>query len=141
MWKIIKKFILPGVILIALGIFLFVKFYIFKKADVSVASKKPDIEMVAGDLVKGFETDEKAANTKYLNKIIEVKGVVDNVTETKADVTVYLKEKDKTAGIMCSFDKLEFQKNLVKAGDQVRIKGICSGYLMDVVLNKCAVEK
>ncbi len=128
-------------VLLVLAAFLFVKFYIFKKADTSVVSKKADIVMEAGDLVKSFETDEKSANVKYLNKIIVVKGEVDNITDTKADITVYIKQKGKTSGIMCSFDRTEFQRNVVKIGDQVSIKGICSGYLMDVVLNKCTVEK
>jgi hypothetical protein len=141
MWKKIKKYILPAIILVALAVFLFVKFYIFKVSDTSVSSRKADIELTAIDLLKSFEADEKAANTQYLNKVVQVKGLVDNVTESKADFAVYLKEKDNTSGVMCSFDKSEFQKNPIKAGDQVSIKGICNGYLMDVVLNKCAVEK
>ena len=138
--KKVRIILIIGATLV-LVIFFFVKFYIFKKADTNVASKKADVEMEAGDLVKSFDADEKSANTKFLNKIIMVKGVVDNVTDTKSDITVYIKQKDKTSGIMCSFDKTEFQKSPVKAGDEVRIKGICSGYLMDVVLNKCALVK
>jgi hypothetical protein len=141
MWKKYLKFILLGVVLIVLGVVLFIRFYIFKEAATSVASKKADIILEAGDLVNSFETDEKTANTNYLNKIVEVKGVVDNVADSKSDISVYLKQKGKTSGVMCSFDKAEYQKNPVKPGDHVSIKGICSGYLMDVVLNKCAVKK
>jgi hypothetical protein len=135
------KLIIAIVVLLFLVGGLVVKFYVFKKAETSVASKKADIVMESGDLVTNFENDEKSANAKYLNKIIEVKGVIDNITDTKADVTVYLKQKASTSGVVCSFDKTVFQKNTVKIGDQVSIKGICSGYLMDVVLNKCAVVK
>jgi len=135
------RIVITLVVLAFLVVFLVLKFYIFRNAETSVASKKADITLNSGDLVKSFETDEKGSDTKYLNKIILVKGVVDNVAENKADVSVYLKDKDATSGVMCSFDKTEFAKNKVKAGDQIGIKGICSGYLLDVVLNKCSIEK
>lgn len=136
---------LAVVLLLALIGILFVKFYVFKKADESVASKKADVEITADDLVKSFEADEKSANARYLSKILLVKGTIDNVADTKNDtateITVYLKEKGKTSGVMCSFNKHVFKKDSVKPGDSVSIKGICSGYLMDVVMNKCALVK
>jgi DNA/RNA endonuclease YhcR with UshA esterase domain len=132
-------------IAMAILVFFFIKFYIFRKSDVSVASKKADIEIAAGDLVKSFESDEKAADAKYLSKIILVKGIVNNVADTETgtapDITVYLKEKGSDSGVMCSFDKSTFKKEMVKQGDLVSIKGICNGYLMDVVMNKCALVK
>jgi len=143
-----KKIITIGlvaVVLIAFVGFLFIKLYIFKKPDASVASKKPDVEITARDLVNSFETNEKSANTKFLAKIILVQGVVNNVAETKSDtaseITVYLKDKEETSGVMCSFNKSVLTKDQLKPGDSVKIKGICSGYLMDVVLNKCAIVK
>jgi len=142
-----KKVIVSLVVVLLLVLFgfVFVKFYVFRKADTSVASKKADVEITVSDLVKSFEIDEKAANTKYLSKIILVKGIVDNVADTKndtaAEITIYLKDKGKTSGVMCSFDKSIIHKDVVKSGDSVSIKGICSGYLMDVVMNKCALVK
>lgn len=131
------------ILIILIGIF--IKVYIFRKADVSVASKKADVEISAGDLAASFESDEKAANAKYLSKIILVKGVVESISESKSDtasqVSVYLKEKGSTAGVMCSFDKTTFPKDKIKQGQTVYIKGICDGYLMDVVLNKCAMNE
>lgn len=122
-------------------VFFFVKFYVFKESATTVASQKADFVVEAGDLLSTFEKDEKVANDKYLNKIVEVKGLVDNVTDTKDDITVYIKQKGKTSGIMCSFDKKEFKRKGAKSGDEVSVKGICSGYLMDVILNKCAVVR
>ena len=142
-----KKLGILAVIIFIIAIlgFIFIKFYIFRKSDVSVASKKPDIEITATDLVKNFEADEKSADAKYLSKIILVKGIIDNIADTKTDtipeITVYLKEKGSTSGVMCSFDKSTYKKDILKPGDSVHIKGICNGYLMDVVLNKCAVVK
>jgi hypothetical protein len=141
MSKNVKRIILAAIVFVALAVFMFIKFYIFKKADISVGSKKADVEMVAADLVKSFESDETAANGKYLNKIIAVKGTVDKISDNKEDISVYLKEGNESSGVMCSFDKSTIQKDAVKPGDKISVKGICSGYLMDVVLNRCAIEK
>ena len=54
---------------------------------------------------------------------------------------IYLKNPEDAAGIMCGFDKTAIDKSNLKPGDTIRIKGICTGYLMDVVLNKCTLEK
>lgn len=118
----------------------FVKFVIFRKSDPSVASKKPDIEIASGALVKNFEMDENSSNSKYLNKILLVTGRVDNITANKDEVTIYLKDKDQTSGVMCSFTKGQIPGDAVVVGNTVKIKGICNGYLMDVVLNRCSLE-
>ncbi len=135
------KFIAGAIVVVLVLFLLFLKLYIFRYSDTSVSSRKAEAELNAGELVKYFETDEQSANAKYLNKVIEVKGVVDNITDTKNDITVYLKEKGTTAGVMCSFAKNELKPNALKPGDTARIKGVCNGYLMDVVLNKCVIEK
>jgi hypothetical protein len=149
MVPIIKKYSMAGNLkrimfasaVVVIFLFVGVWSWVFKKSDISVGTKKADIEIEAGALVKNFETDENTANAKYLNKVIRVTGVVDKVVEGSNDVSVYLKKKDESSGINCSFDKSVFKKISCKTGNLVSIKGVCSGYLMDVVLNKCAMEK
>ena len=68
-----------------------------------------------------------------------VSGTVDSVTEDSLGYSVYLKEKDAISGIVCSFDKSSIDSARVKPGAQINVKGICTGYLMDVVLNKCSL--
>jgi len=139
MSKSFIKYSLITLAIIILGVFLFVKFYIFRKSDDSVASKNAYYTIEAVDLLNSFETDETSANKKYLDKVIEVTGIVDNFVTTKTETNVYLRQPGKTSGIMCSFNTSEFQKQPIKSGDRVKIKGICSGYLLDVVLNKCSL--
>jgi hypothetical protein len=113
--------------------------YTFKKSETSVASHKTDITVDAPMLLKAFETNEDSANLRYLDKIIQVSGVVATVSHDSLGYSVYLKEKDAMSGIMCSFDEPALDTGRVKTGSTVKIKGMCTGYLMDVVLNKCLV--
>jgi len=130
-----------AVVLIGIIIGIFMWLYAFRKADISVASKKADIEIRATDLLKNFSDNEEVANKTYLDKIVLVSGLIDKITEDSTSVSIYLKNPQDMAGVMCGFDKSAIDKSALKSGDEIRIKGICTGYLMDVVLNKCAVEK
>jgi hypothetical protein len=113
--------------------------YTFRKAEVSMESKKPDFKLEASRLLQEFETNETAANTLYLDKIVVVTGKVASVAEDSVGISVYLKENDALSGIICSFDKTALELSAVDTGLLVSVKGICTGYLMDVVMNKCSL--
>lgn len=117
-----------------------VYFYTFQKPARTAASEDPVFTVSVNELTSEFEKDENAANTKYLNKVIKVHGTVANVAESENDVSVTLKEPNSVAGVTCSFEKKSIDKSQIKPGQKVYIKGICSGFLMDVVLNKCALD-
>jgi len=135
------KIVVIALALVVIVIAVFFKFYIFRKADTSVTSRTADVVIEAGDLVKSFDQDEKTANVKYLNKIVMVNGVVDEIKDAQTNMTVHITGTDASSGVICNFDKNEFGKNPAIVGKHVSIKGICNGYLMDVILNKCAWEK
>lgn len=113
--------------------------YTFRKTGTSVDNQKTERTCTATELITAFETDENAANALYLGKILEVSGTVDGVTEDSLGISVYLKDPDAVAGVMCSFDRQNLKSEWVVAGTQVTVKGICTGYLLDVVLNKCSL--
>jgi len=130
-----------AVVLIGIIIGIFMWLYAFRKADISVASKKADIEIKAADLLKNFTDNEDTANKTYLDKVVLVSGIIDKISEDSTSVSIYIKNPEDMAGVMCGFNKAAIDKSTLKKGDEIRIKGICTGYLMDVVLNKCALEK
>jgi hypothetical protein len=115
--------------------------WVFMKSDTSVSSKKADVEIEASVLTHEFEENETAANAKYLGKVISVSGIVNSVSEDEENLSVYLKNAEDISGVMCTLNKVSVAGIQVKAGDPVKIKGMCDGYLMDVKLNKCSFEK
>jgi hypothetical protein len=114
--------------------------YTFRKTETSVASQKADVEITASELLQAFETNETTSNALYLDKVVRVTGTVDSFTEDSLGISVYLKEVDALAGIICSFDKSSIDISKIRKGSPLSIKGICTGYLMDVVLNRCSLE-
>lgn len=117
------------------GIFAF-KMYTKKHDD--LAGIKADFKISSSSFFQEFSNNEVEANEKYLNKIIEISGEISKIsTDDDSGITqIYLKSDDPMFGVICDMNPEEKIK-LVKVGQTVIIKGVCSGYLMDVALNRC----
>jgi membrane protein implicated in regulation of membrane protease activity len=130
-WK--KSFLLVFIVVI-LCTAAYVWFFIWNKPQTNVAGAMA-IKTEAAVLFQEYSSNEKAANQKYLEKIVEVSGVVTDITKNAEGMTVVLlKTDDAMFGINCTMEQKEIS---VKAGDQITLKGICTGYLTDVVLIRC----
>lgn len=85
-----------------------------------------------------FSTDEDYANTTYVEKVIVIEGIVKDVTYLNDRYTVMLHSQNKFSNILCdmSLSQIEDVKKL-RTGQTVSIKGVCKGYLMDVIMLNC----
>ncbi|MDN3655203.1 hypothetical protein QWZ08_06195 [Ferruginibacter paludis] len=127
--KKIFLFAVPAIIIISAAI----GWYQYNKPQQDVASLSAQA-VTAENLFKDYSSNEPAANKTYLNKALEVSGKVLEVKQTQqAQQQVILDSGDPMFGIACTLDQPA--QNL-KPGDLVTIKGICTGYLNDVVLIK-----
>lgn len=118
-------------------------FYLYKKKPADIRKEPAAYALTAAGLVAEFNKDENIANKKYLDKVLAVKGkVADIKTDSAGQATVFLDSGDLMASVTCSFysDEIAAAKTLHQ-GDEVTIKGKCTGKLMDVVLNKCSINK
>jgi hypothetical protein len=88
---------------------------------------------------KAFENNEANANTLYLNKIIEVTGITESVKPGEDNViSISLKTENPLSAVICTFQKIPDASKL-QAGEQVTVRGECSGFLMDILLNNCVI--
>lgn len=131
-----KKIIIIILILGIVGAFVAYKMY--NKPHVDVADSKSDIVLTADAIMTDFSSNENEANTKYLEKIIEVSGVISNLKTEKGQGIIALKTNDDFGSVLCHLSVASTTKmNTLKEGQTINIKGICTGYLMDVILVKC----
>ena len=131
------------ILLIALGLGIlaggFVAYKMWNKPHRDVADAKADVKLEATDLFNQFSTDEATANGQYLDKIVQVCGTVAQVSTENEVVTIQLEAGDLLGGVLCELDNLsEHPRTDFQAGETVCFKGICTGYLTDVVLNRCS---
>lgn len=127
--------ILALIVILVLGYTIFLN---LPKA--STKNKETKIEVTAVKLFKDFNRNEQNANNRYNGKVIEVSGAIRNVSKDKKGATVVLLNTDDMIGsVLCTFETPPESK--LTDGQEVTIKGQCSGLLMDVVLNKCNLVK
>jgi len=99
------------------------------------AKLKVDYTVEAIPFIKEFEKDYEAANKKYAEKIISVKGLV-TATEA-ADTTMNIKMSDTTTGsyLIFAFQEQHMaEAKKLKPGDQAVIKGSCSDGIYSEIL-------
>lgn len=133
-----KKIVLP-LILLSAGIAI-VAYNVYNKPHIDVVDAKADVLVTAENLFTEFSTDEATANAEYLDKIIQVKGIVQKLEIENGIGIVTLKTEDDFGSVQCNLSteaKNDF--NVLKENELVTIKGICTGYLMDVVLVKSEI--
>lgn len=100
-----------------------------------------DFKVSATDLFTQFSTDEAKANVQYLDKVIKVCGKVAVISTTEGGKTsVQLDTGDPIGGVMCELNA-NTAKESIKEGAEICMKGLCSGYLSDVVLNDCVIAQ
>lgn len=113
--------------------------YLFNMKHTDMAKAKPDFVITASLLQKDFESDETAASTKYINKIIEVNGKISSVKPGENNIlSISLATDSDMTSIICTFPAIT-DTSKFKVGDDITLRGECSGFLMDVLLNNCAV--
>lgn len=139
--KTVKKY--RWLILLAmLGVFAYAyREYTRKPADLNSVRSEANVEATA--LVQIYERDEQQANKLYLGKAIDVTGVVSELNNQKdTSVNVMLGGKDDMHRVSCllNINQVERSKH-VKTGDKISVRGICTGYLLDVELNRCVIIK
>lgn len=114
--------------------------YEYFRPNANMASLESDMTLAAADLFTQFETDEAASNEKYLDKVIEVSGMIKDISTSEEEVTsITLDANNDLSGIICELEK-DTKHRTFKTGETVTFKGMCTGMLMDVVLVRC-IEK
>ena len=114
-------------------------YFIYNKPHQNIKKSKPDFKVEAVQLFNEFEINESDANTKYLDKLIEVNGTVRDVsTDKDGNISVILDSDNEMAGVICQLDNMTtHKKTSFDIGEKVIFKGLCTGMLMDVILVRC----
>ncbi len=137
-----KKLIIGSAVIIVIAIVIFVTYLrIFRKANTEAINKKPDLVMSADSLVASFNLGpDSAVNARFVDKVIQVKGTIAEINKDTSGYVILLRDSTASEGVSCSLGTDQLQKvQSLQSGKVVNIKGICSGKLIDVSLNKCAI--
>jgi len=89
------------------------------------------VSVTADELVNNYEINEHKGDSLFLNKAVTVTGKVTDVRKNQEGKTIiFLESKDPMSNVSCT---LQSPTNITP-GNNVTVKGVCAGYLSDVIL-------
>jgi hypothetical protein len=130
---------LAVVLVVALiGVVIIIK--MINKPHQNLKEQKPDVTIDAPSLVIDYSRDVTVADSSYLNKKLEVSGVVEQVTQNQDSSLTVLLTGVQGVNVSCNIPARNMEK-IAKpdSGAHITVIGQCSGFLMDVVLNNTAI--
>lgn len=120
-----------GVYIFIFAILAYVGYQYLFQGHRDVATAKVDYYVTAQDLSKAFALEEKKATLTYLNKIIEVKGVVNAASQSSIDLI---------SGVSLSLSEPISKKKVEGLPASIQyIRGRCIGY--DSLLEEIRIDQ
>ena len=133
-------YILGIIILVGVLIVSFVVIKVYNKPHKDVASATPEYVISVKDLADDFHSNEKKANKKYLDKVVQIEGDIIAISTNNGKTILTLGQKGSTTEIICTLDASQNKKVFtLNKGQTITVKGICTGFLMDVMLVRAII--
>jgi hypothetical protein len=110
----------------------------------SLADVEASAQLDAATLIAAFETDESGATVTYVDKVLEISGILTEIRDENNFITLTLSPESGTGSILCDMDSTFAEKaRALQIDSKVAIKGECKGFNADellgsdVILNRC----
>jgi len=119
--------------------------YLYTKPHRSAEGEMAAYSITADSLFTQYQKDEQGADKKYLGKVLEVKGRLADIHHNGHSeiwiLSVQPGESPGGGGINCQlFEGEGIPATHPKPGDEITLKGRCTGFLMDVNLADCVPQ-
>lgn len=115
------------IFLIASAFFAFIVGYLLYNKPHRDVKDADAIDTDAVNLYNIFISDSAKANATYLNKVVKVSGTISGISvNQKHQKIILLKTSVSGGSVNCT---MEENINNYKVGDNIILKGICSGYI------------
>lgn len=111
---------------------------IYYKPHRSVRQEEAAFTVTVSELVDAFRQDEMKANALYAGKVLEVEGALKEMILNDSTLILLMGDSTRMMGVSCYLNKDQKGKyTSLTRGEPVKVKGICNGLLLDIVLDKC----
>ncbi len=115
-----------------------VGYKMYNKPHRSVLDANP-VMVSAAELVAQYETDENKSNGLYLDKVLNVTGEISDIAKNQKNETVITLKGSDMGGVICTLEGKNTET--AQKGSIIKLQGICTGYLSDVVLVRCYISE
>lgn len=112
--------------------------YLYNKPHINIEKAPTELKIEASDLIASFIHNEKKANSDFVEKVIEIEGIIKEVRNKDNTNTIYLETMIDSSHVICEMQKnQDLLVSSLKQNEKVKIKGICKGYLQDAIVLNC----
>lgn len=99
------------------------------------------LSLSADSLIISYLKNEKIADSLYINKQLEVSGILKEVNFINNRKTIILKTQLAPATIICDLQTTTLETlEKLKQEQHITIEGTCKGFLNDVILLNCNIK-
>ncbi len=104
-----------------------------------IANYHTEDKVTVDELISMFIKDKRLANSAYVEKTIEVKGIIKEINYLNKRQTILLSSQQFAESfVICDMLPTKNKKmESLAIGDSIVVKGICKGFLSDVVMLNC----
>ncbi len=135
-----NSYIKIGIISIASIVCILSVYGIFNYKGVDTREAKTEISITTNELFKDFDSDKETSLNQYIEKAIEVNGTLYKVTRKGDTYSLLLRGNQINKLVLCEMQKDQAPiVEALKIGDEVKVKGILKGFLMDAILLNCII--
>ena len=113
---------------------------LYNKPHLNVEKTDADLVINIQDLLDDYKNDENLANGKYVDRVIQISGEISEISIENGNSIIIFKDSTGTSSVMCHMSPEENLKVLkLKKDGEIMLKGICTGYFLDVMLIRCVL--
>ena len=100
---------------------------------------KTEETFTTNELLQEFQNEQKNLEA-FIEKAIEIEGEIEEITFKAGKYSLILKGNSDKTYILCEMQTDQNTEVLkLQAGQEVKLKGILKGFLMDIILLHCVI--
>lgn len=114
---------------------------LFDSSEKSLENELAALQVNSNDLLNSYSINEEKSDSLYRDKIIEVTGYIKEITYLNDRNTIILNSNSGSFGVICDINPNQKEKiNKLQQHQKINVKGICKGFLKDVILLNCSID-
>jgi len=129
-------------ITVSLAVAVLFLIYMWRLDDMDTRTLETEANITSNELLLLSQENKQEQLANYIDKAIEVRGTLKKTTFKKDVYTLLINSGEGNTYILCEMQKDENSKIVnLEIGQQIVVKGILKGALLDVILLSCILSE
>ena len=135
-----KKSLISKILFAAIlvAVFSFALYYYINREQAKTQTINTEAQLSPNEFISLFDSVNGEQAKDYVDKAIEIKGVLKKVTNRDNRYTLFISSSEQGRFIQCEMQKDQLEKiKSIQPEETITVKGIFKGVLLDAILLNC----